>query len=339
MKTLVTGAAGRIGANLVKALLDRGEEVRAFILPDDPKATKLAGLDVEIVRGDLRDADVIDRAMEGTRRVAHLGYIMGRPEGMSKATEFDINMTGTFNVLEAASRRANQVERFLFASTNATYDAFHPRAVPMDESHPQEPRSFYGLEKLLGERMVEGYRRQFGLQTTIVRFGTVPGPDEVLGHLGVAYVAGILRSQATDPTSALYAPGVQKPWRPVEEAIQEGYPLVIPRDLDGKSWMQDLVDVRDTVRGIVLALESEAAVGQAFNTTGFGVTWEEAVPHLARKTGQSYKEIRMPNMWYWRCDNTKAERLLGYVPQITITQMIDDALAFKAGEDIGVFPA
>ena len=63
MKTLVTGAAGRIGANLVRALLERGDEVRAFVLSDDPKQAKLAGLDVEIVRGDLRDADAVDNAV------------------------------------------------------------------------------------------------------------------------------------------------------------------------------------------------------------------------------------------------------------------------------------
>jgi len=152
-------------------------------------------------------------------------------------------------------------------------------------------------------------------------------------------VAGILRSQGRDPISALYAPGVHEPWQPVEEAIGEGYPLIIPRDLDGKSWMQDLVDVRDTVRGILCALECQAAVGETFNTTGFGVTWEEAIPYLARRTGQPYKEIRMPNMWYWRCDNTKAGSLLGYVPRVSVTQMIDAALAFEAGENIGVFPA
>jgi len=339
MRTLVTGAAGRIGANLVKALVEKGDEVRAFVLPDDPKAAKLEGLDAELVRGDLRDADAVNRAVHGVERVVHLGYIMGRPQGMAKATEFEINTTGTFNMLEAASHHVAKIQKFVFASTNATYDAFHPRYVPMDESHPQEPHSFYGMEKLLGERMVEAYARQCGLRGTIVRFGTVPGPDEVLSHLEAAYVAGILRSQGCDPTSALYAAGVPAPWQPVQDAIEEGYALVLPRGPDGQSWMQDLVDVRDTVQGILHALDGEAAVGEAFNTTGFGVPWEEAVPYLAQQTGQPYKEILLPNLWYWRCDNRKAERLLGYAPEITIKRMIDDALAFQAGQELGLLPA
>ena len=339
MKTLVTGAAGRIGANLVKALLERGSGVRAFVLPADPKRSKLAGMEIEIVHGDLRDADAVDRAVEGVERVAHLGYIMGRPQDMSKATEFEINMAGTFNVLEAASKRADRIERLLFASTNATYDAFHARYVPMDEDHPQQPHSFYGMEKALGERMLEAYARQFGLRGTIVRFGTVPGPDELLRFWGASYVLGVLRGPATDSTSTVYAAGVEEPWTPVERAIADGCPLIIPRDLEGTSWMQDLVDVRDTVRGILCALEHENAVGQAFNTTGFGVTWQAAVPHLAKRTGQPYLDLRLPNMWHWRCDNAKANRLLGYAPQVPIARMIDDALAFQSGEDIGVFSA
>lgn len=335
----MTGAAGRIGANLVRSLLEKGYEVRGFVLPEDPKVSKLKGLDVEIFYGDLRDAEAVDTAMQGVDRVAHLGYIMGRPEGMSRATEFEINIPGTYNMLEAASKRVDKIERFLFASTNATYDAFHAKYVPMDEDHPQEPYSFYGAAKVLGERMLECYGREFGLRGTIVRFGTVPGPDEVFRHLKARGVMGMLRGPGTDPTSTLYAPGVEEPWKPVEKAIEDGYHLVIPRNLEGKSWMQDLVDVRDTVQGIICALESENALGESFNVTGLGVTWEEAVTYLAQKTGEDYLDIRMPNLWYWRCDIRKAKSRIGYMPQYDVARMIDDALAFQAGEEIGVLPA
>jgi UDP-glucose 4-epimerase len=339
MRVLVTGAAGRIGANLAKSLLERGHTVRAFVLPGDPKEGKLAGLDLEIHHGDLRDAEAVDRALDGVDGVVHLGYIMGRPKGMSRATEFEINIPGTFNMLEAASKRVDKIERFVFASTNATYDAFHYRYVPIDESHPQSPYSFYGSEKLIGERMLEGYGREFGLRGAVVRFGTVPGPDEMLRHLRARQVMGYLRGFGTRPGSVLYAAGVEEPWRPVEEAIAQGYELVIPRNLEGKSWMQDLVDVRDTVQGIICALEHPNAVNEAFNVTGFGVTWEDAVTYLAEKVGQEPLDLALPNMWYWRCDNTKAKSRIGYMPEYNYPRMIDDALAFEAGEDIGVFPA
>lgn len=338
-KILVTGATGRIGANLVKALLERGYEVRGYIMPDDPKEPKLAGMDFEIVHGDLRDADAIDRAMDGVDRVAHLGYIMGRPKWMSRATEFDINVPGTFNMLESAVKRVDSIERFLFASTNATYDAFHAKYLPMDELHPQEPHSLYGLEKVLGERMLEGYERQFGLRGTIVRFGTVPGPDEVLRHFGAKSVLGTARGRGADPTSTVYAPGVEEPGKPVAEAIEAGYELVIPRNLEGKSWFQDIVDVRDTVQGIICALEHENAVGEAFNTTApWAATWEEAVPYIAERTGQSYLDLKMPNWWGFACDNSKAKRMLGYMPEYDVFKLIDSALAYQAGEDIGVIP-
>ena len=159
MTTLVTGATGRIGANLVKRLLLDGDRVRAFVYKDDPKTSKLDGMDVEIVYGDLRDAAAVGAAVAGVDRIAHLGYIMGKPAGMTTAVEFDINMTGTFNVLEAAAKHRDRIVRLLFASTNATYDAFHPQYVPMDEGHPQNPYTYYGMEKLLGERMTESFGR------------------------------------------------------------------------------------------------------------------------------------------------------------------------------------
>jgi len=290
--------------------------------------------------GDLRDAQAVDQAMESIDKVAHLGYIMGRPKGMTRATEFEINLPGTFHMLEAASKRVDQIERFLFASTNATYDAFHAKYVPMDEIHPQHPTTFYGTEKLMGEKLLHGYEREFGLRGTIVRFGTVPGPDETLRHFEARTVMGLLRGQATKPASTLYVRGVDRPWEPVEKAIADGYNLVIPRNLEGKSWFQDIVDVRDTVDGIILALEKEAAIGEAFNVTApWAATWEEAIPYIADKTGQKYLDLTIPNMWAFACDNSKAKRLLGYKPKYDVFQLIDSALAYKAGEDIGIFPA
>jgi nucleoside-diphosphate-sugar epimerase len=339
-KVLVTGAAGRIGANLSKALLEKGYEVRAFVLPDDPKVAKLKGMDLEIVYGDLRDAEAVDKAMEGVERIAHLGYIMGRPKWMDRATEFAINIPGTFNMLEAAGQRTDKIACFLFASTNATYDAFHAKYVPMDERHPQEATTWYGTQKIIGERMLEGYEREFGLRGTIVRFGTVPGPDETLRHFSAKTVAGLLHGPGTSPTSTLYVSGVDKPWEPIEQAIAQGYEWVIPRNAQGKSWYQDIVDVRDTVHGIICALESENAIGEAFNVTApWASTWEESVPYICEKLGQKYAVVTIPNMWAFACDINKAKRLIGYKPQYDVFKLIDAALAYKAGEDIGIFPA
>jgi len=339
-KILVTGAAGRIGANLCKRLLEKGYEVRGFVLPDDPKEAKLKGLGVEIFHGDLRDQEAVDKAMEGVERVAHLGYIMGRPKGMSRATEFDINIPGTFHMLESAAKRVGKIACFLFASTNATYDAFHAKYVPIDEIHPQHPYSWYGSQKVSGERMLEGYEREYGLRGTIVRFGTVPGPDETLGHFAAKTVAGLLHGLAKDPTSTLYAPGAKKPWEPVEKAIAEGYEWVIPRNPQGQSWFQDIVDVRDTVQGIICALESDKAIGEAFNVTApWAATWEEAIPYIAGKLGRKYADVTIPSMWAFACDISKAKRLIGYRPEYDVFRQIDAALAYKAGEDIGIFPA
>lgn len=339
MRTLVTGATGRIGANVCKRLVEEGDEVRALVYEGDRQEVKIAGLELEIVHGDLRDAEAVSRATDGCERIVHLGYVMGKPAAMPQATEFDVNITGTFNVLEAAAANVDRLERFLFASTNATYDAFHPLYVPMDEDHPQKPRNYYGMEKLLGERMTESYGLQYGLPWSVVRFGTVPGPDEVISKLDAATVGAYLRRFARDPDSQMYSGEDREPWRAVEEAVAAGHRFVVPQAPNGTPWMQDLVDVRDTLAGIMCALAHPNAVGEIFNTTGFGITWEYALEYLAGKTGEEYPTVAVPCLWHWRCDNTKARTRIGYRPEYGIERMIDDALAFEAGKDIGVIPA
>ena len=73
MKVLVTGAAGRMGAHLTRLLTDKGHEVRAYVLPDDPNNQAIEGPGVEIVQGRLEDADAVADAVEGTDAIVALG--------------------------------------------------------------------------------------------------------------------------------------------------------------------------------------------------------------------------------------------------------------------------
>jgi dihydroflavonol-4-reductase len=132
MKVLVLGAAGQLGANLVRALLDKGEQVRAFVRPTS-KLVTLQGLDVERVHGDFNDAASLERACQGVRVVYHAGaYYPAQTIAADRATAEAL--TQTRNVLEAA--RHASVERLVFASTLTTIGFPSDPTRPADETCP-----------------------------------------------------------------------------------------------------------------------------------------------------------------------------------------------------------
>src|SRR3989442_12563071 len=130
--TLVTGANGHVGNNLCRLLLARGERVRAMVRASaDPAA--LAGLDVEVVHGDVRDAGATARAVAGCGRVYHTaaGFLM-----WSRDPERDIirpSVEGTRTVLDAAARAG--VEKVLYTSTSGTIGFPTPPHQPFGETH------------------------------------------------------------------------------------------------------------------------------------------------------------------------------------------------------------
>lgn len=339
-RVLVTGATGRVGANLVRALVARGYHVRSYVMPGDSQKAKLEHLETEIFWGELGDLDGLRAALDGVDHVVHLACVMGRPLGMSLATYFDINVKGTFLVVQAAQERVPQLKRFVFASSDASYSANNPQYIPIDEKHPQRPYFLYGLIKVVGEDIVREAQMESGLPTVITRFGTVMAADEIISKMWRARnLISTLRG-SSNPHAAYHVPEVERPWEAVEKKTKSPEQLVIPRNPEGKSWLHHPSDVRDTVEGIILALEKDQAVGEAFNILGpRGTTWEEAVKYIAERTNEPYVEVILPSYWAFECDISKARRILGYAPRYDIKAMVDSALTFRRGEDIGVIPS
>ncbi|HET7772093.1 MAG TPA: hypothetical protein VFN74_25195, partial [Chloroflexota bacterium] len=116
--------------------------------------------------------------------------------------------------------------------------------------------------------------------------------------------------------------------------------LVIIRDERGRAWRKHIADVRDIVGAAVAALANEKAIGETFQLAAPApFTWDEAVPYLAEKLGIPYVEgTSSGTPTFYEYDVSKVRRLLGYEPQYDIKRMIDDAVAFKRGEQIGVLP-
>lgn len=331
---LVTGATGRVGANLLKRLLDEGYNVRAFVMENDKLLSKLDGLNCEIYEGSILNSTQIDRAMKDCNIVIHLAALMNKSEEMSEREYWDINVTGTYEVVRSAVR--NKISKFIFSSTDATYTACNPKYSPIDEKHGQYPYFVYGLTKKVGEDILLEAWRESGLNVIILRFAYIMACDEILEFFTIKSVVDILKSTAIHSEAMMYVNGLSQPWEPVEKIMKNTDELLIPKGKDLRSWRMHITDVRDAVNGILLAIQSHTA-GEVFNIAGpYSTTWEQAVRYISRKTNRPFRECILNNYWDYELSIEKANKILRYKPIFNVYSMIDSALEYRQGKNIGV---
>src|ERR671927_669869 len=145
MKVLVTGGAGFIGSNLVRALLERGDDVRVLDNFSTGFRGNLEGVDVEIVEGELRSYERVHNAVRGTELVYHLGALGSVPRSVQDPlTSSAVNVEGTLNVLLAG--RDENVRRVVFSSSASIYGS--SGELPRTEATAPDPISPYGVAKL-----------------------------------------------------------------------------------------------------------------------------------------------------------------------------------------------
>jgi len=333
---LVTGATGRIGANLVKDLVAQGYRVRSFVTQNDPHLKKLSDLATEIAYGDLTDYDSLTRAVRDVDVVAHLAAVMGRPSEMSKHAYLDINVVGTLNTLEA-SVQSGTVKKFVFASTDATYPVVKPLYSPIDENHPQRIDSLYGFVKVAGEQLCLEYSLEFGLPVTVLRYGCVLTPPELITMILPSCI-GFPDQVADSIVEVKYSGGQTKPVK--AQDVFSDKRLKVWRDLTGRPWKVHCSDVRDVVDGTILAIEKKAAENETFNIMGAATfAYDQAVPYAAGLLGQEYLTIDLPHYLAYEVDLSKAKGLLGFRPRYDVFRMIDDSVKVLKGQDVGVIPS
>src|SRR2546429_6020099 len=176
VRALVTGGAGFIGSNLVKALVERGDHVRVLDNFSTGSRDNLAGLDVEVVEGELRSYERVPAAMRGVEVVYHLGALGSVPRSVQDPlTSNAVNVEGTLNVLLAA--RDEGVRRVIFSSSTSVYGT--SRELPTPESTPLDPISPYGVAKLAAERYCISFARVYdSFETVVLRYFNVFGPRQ-----------------------------------------------------------------------------------------------------------------------------------------------------------------
>ena len=173
-KVLVTGGGGFIGSNLVRGLLDRGEEVRVLDNFSTGRRENLAGLDIEIVEGELRSYERVHNAVRGAEVVYHLGALGSVPRSVQDPlTSSAVNVEGTLNVLLAA--RDEGIRRVVYSSSSSVYGS--SGELPRTEAMAPDPISPYGVSKLAAERYCVSFSRVYdGFETVVLRYFNVFGP-------------------------------------------------------------------------------------------------------------------------------------------------------------------
>lgn len=172
---LVTGGAGFIGSHIATALTARGDRVRVLDNFESGRAENLAHLDVELIEGDIRSTSDCERAMENIDGVFHEAAQVSVPDSVERPHySYEVNVTGTLNVLEAA--RAAGVKRAVFAASSAAYG--DSEELPKVEDMPVAPCSPYASGKIAGEHLMRTWARCFGMQTVCLRYFNVFGPRQ-----------------------------------------------------------------------------------------------------------------------------------------------------------------
>ena len=192
-KIVVVGGAGLIGSHTVDKLLK--EDVKEVLIYDNflrgsrenlTEVLKDARVKIYDVGGDIMQTDILQSAFEGAHGVFHLAALWLLQCHEYPRSAFDVNVRGTFNVMEACIARG--VQRLVYSSSASVYgDAVRE---PMDEDHPFNNQNFYGATKICGEAMLRAFYHRYKLNFVGLRYMNVYGPRQ--DYHG-AYIAVIMK--------------------------------------------------------------------------------------------------------------------------------------------------
>jgi len=292
----VTGGAGFIGSNLVRALLARGDAVRVLDNFSTGNRANLEGLDVEIVEGELRSYERVHNAVRGTETVYHLGALGSVPRSVQDPlTSSAVNIEGTLNVLLAA--RDEGVRRVVFSSSSSVYGA--QLGLPVDESLATDPISPYGVAKLAAERYCVSFSRVYeSFETVVLRYFNVFGPRQSPFSQYAAMVPLFITAIAAGEPVTIYGDGAQS---------------------------RDFTYVANVVDATVRAAHADGASGRIFNiAAGSPASVNTVADSIGRILGKAVERHFAPprpgdirDSW---ADVSAAKDALGYTPSVDLEQ-------------------
>jgi nucleoside-diphosphate-sugar epimerase len=302
-KVLVTGGAGFIGSNLVRALLAHGDDVRVLDNFSTGFRTNLEGLDIEIVEGDLRSYERVHNAVRGVERVFHLGALGSVPRSVQDPlTSNAVNVEGTMNVLLAA--RDEGVGRVVYTSSSSVYGS--SRELPVTEELAPDPISPYGVAKLSAERYCVAFSRVYErFESVVVRYFNVFGPRQSPNSQYAAVIPLFI------------------------SAISDGRPITI--DGDGEQ-SRDFTYVDNVIDGTIRAGQADGANGRIFNIASSAPATVNQVADLigtilGKDVAREHRPQRAGDIRASWADNTAAREVLGWQAAIDLEEGLRRTIA------------
>lgn len=296
-RALVTGGAGFIGSHLVDRLIENCE----VTVYDDFSAgdSRHVHEEASVVRADVRSGNQLTDAVAEADVVFHEAAQVSVQQSVSDPKgSHEVNVEPTLTILEAARDTDTRV---VLASSAAIYG--HPRYLPVDEEHPKEPTSPYGLEKLTVDHYCRLYHELYDVETVALRYFNAYGPRQQGGNY--SGVISIFRDQALAD----------------DDITVEG---------DGEQ-TRDFVHVDDIVQANILAATNDDAVGEAFNVgTGNSITIRELAETIRDVTDSNsdivHVDPREGDIDRSEAAIDKAQDVFGFEPKYSVAEGLEEYL-------------
>jgi UDP-glucose 4-epimerase len=289
---LVTGGCGFVGANLVPTLLSDGHRVTVLDDLRTGRVEYLDGLDVEIVKGAVGDADLVRKLAGPADAIVHLAAAGSVVDSVADpVANFRANVIGTFTVLDAA--RQAGIDRLVFSSTGGAL--IGDAVPPVNERSLPKPISPYGASKLAAEAYCHAFAKSFGIRTVSLRFANLYGPFS--GHKKGA-ITVFFRALYNDEPIIIYG--------------------------DGKA-SRDFMYVDDICNGIRLGLTADVDAGTVVHlATGVETSVAELADACRRVAGKpdhpiEFRPGRPGEVGRNFATYDLAAELLGFAPSVTLT--------------------
>jgi len=306
---LVTGGAGFIGSHLVEELVRRGERVRVVDSLITGKRANLTGVAsrIEFVLGDLAEADVAERAVDGIEYVLHQAAIPSVPRSVTEPVRCHrANVDATLNLLVAA--RDAGVRRLVYAGSSSVYG--NAAALPKREDMATDPLSPYALQKLVSEQYARMFTSLYGVETVTTRYFNVFGP----------------RQDPSSPYSGVISLFIR--------AFLEGRAPTIHGDGEQT---RDFTYVANVVDGVLKACHATGVAGGVFNVaTGGRISLNQLCRVLQQLTGSSLEPAfgppRVGDVRDSQADITLARERLVYEPKVGFEEGLAQTLAWSRAD-------